>query len=535
MQQFLDPMTGRGPFFTRESEVRPNIFLISFDMVPFEFHGEVPGAPPMKTPNLDRLREGGVHFRHSYATAPLCSPSRASYLTGRYSYITTNSERSHDGHAIHLREDDTIFPEYLKASGYAVRHVGKSHVGTHKFIDVFGENDSPWDRWSPPWFDDDDYITYLRSRGLERISFSEPIRGVDASGGGAGAHYGGWIADQKGEGFPIDATYPFFLVDRTINKLESMDRGEAPLYLQLDFFGPHQPFSIPSGMEERRRELEELVEVPKSAEELLARGSGAPTAEPRVYSLYRKNWGLAERDTIRKYIIANILQYELMDMALGRLFDYLRSNGLYDDAWVFFLADHGEMNCRSLLVDKGAYLNPRVLRVPLYVKPPNGHGGVESRVVDEPVSLLDLSPTILELAGVDHGERADGVSFVPACTAVGWRRDEETSILAEVWNHVMPNPAVNLLVRADDGRLYQYTYNATDPVDELYDVESSSIELVNLIDDPRYAGVKELCLARLERVLAADSRWKSYLNFLRLEYAERFAHRGDRQHFERRV
>ena len=121
---------------------------ISTDMVPLDFHCP-PMATSVATPNIDALC--AVKFRHAFATSPLCSPSRAAYMTGRHSYITTNGERAHDGHAIHLRPDDVIFPEYLKATGYHTRHVGKCHVGAAKFIDVFGENDAPWDRWSPPW------------------------------------------------------------------------------------------------------------------------------------------------------------------------------------------------------------------------------------------------------------------------------------------------------------------------------------------------------------------------------------------------
>lgn len=98
----------------------------------------------------------------------------------------------------------------------------------------------------------------------------------------------------------------------------------------------------------------------------------------------------------------------------------------------------------------------------------------------------------------------------------------------------MPNPAVSIVFLYDDGRQYMLTYNATDSSDELYDIDESSVELRNLIDDRFYEHVLDSGLQELERVLAQDERWRSYLNFIRLEYADRFPHvGGDRQHFGR--
>ena len=249
---YIDELTGRAPFDYTEPEQRSNLLFISTDMVPPEFWNQGLNRQIRHTPALDQLSREGTTFANAFATAPVCSPSRAAYLTGRHSYIMTNSERGHDGHEMHLRPTDTIFPEYLSKVGYHIRHVGKSHVGRHKFMDTFGENDSPWDRWSPPWYDDDGYLAYLRGLGFGPISFNRGISGMSPSRSGEGNFYGGWIAPQNGNPFPIEGTYPWYLVERAIETLKSRTTEDAPFYLQLDFFAPHQPFAIPGDMEERR-------------------------------------------------------------------------------------------------------------------------------------------------------------------------------------------------------------------------------------------------------------------------------------------
>jgi arylsulfatase A-like enzyme len=526
-KRYLDPMTGHGPFGLDSDAAQPNILLISTDMVPPEFY--LPGPGP-HTPNLAALRDRHLFFANAWCTSPLCSPSRASYITGRYSYITTNSERAHDGHQTHLRPDDIIFPEYLKAAGYHLRHIGKCHAGAQKFGEVFSENDSPWDRWSPPWNDDDAYLRFLRNKGLGRFSFEREISGRSLTGKGKGNSYGGWIAPQNGNPFPKDATYPAYLVERAMDALEDRPDADQPFYLQLDFFGPHQPFAIPAGMEEREREIRATMHLPASYEKLAADDFKTATPEPRVYSLYRRNWGLDDAQTGLDYRVANQLQFELIDEFLGRLYGYLREKNLYDNTWIFFIADHGEMNVENALIDKGAYLHPRVVRAPIIAKPPAASPLAHRQdTVTTPTSLLDLAPTVLEIAGISTEARLDGVSLLRALT--GEQRPRTNPVLFEVWSHVIPNPCVGTIFTAADGGEYLFSFNASDPEDELYRLDGSLCP-DNLWNDPDYEAVRDEAIVVMHRRLAADERWKSYRGFLELTYPERLeAAAGDRQLF----
>jgi arylsulfatase A-like enzyme len=527
-KMYLDAKTGRGPFYCEEAGSKPNILLISVDMVAQEFLLKDRAAVPVHTPNLDALRREGMFFRNSFATAPLCSPSRASYLTGRYSYITANAERGHDGHAVHLRDHDILFPEYLKAAGYRTRHSGKCHVGGRKFLEIFGENDAPWDRWSPPWYDDEQYISFLKTKDLEPFEFQRSIYGRSAVPGQRGNFYGGWIAAQNGNPFPKEATYPAYLIDRALTFLKT----DRPLYLQLDFFAPHQPFAIPGGMEQREREIREQINPPDSYLALAANGFRSPEGEPRVYRLYRKNWGLEEAQILLDYRVANQLQFELIDQLLGGLFAELRGRGLYDTSWIVFLADHGEMNGELALIDKGAYLHPRVVRAPLMIKPPkNVSIPRRGREIAQTCSLLDLAPTILEICGIETPERLDGRSLLE--TAAGRKRPEDKPLIFEVWHHVVPNPCVGTIFQASDGHLYSYVYNGADDRDELYRLGGTGEQDgPNCIADPAMEKIRIEGIRTLSARMEADPRWFVYAQYLRLEYAEFLpSGSGDRQLF----
>jgi arylsulfatase A-like enzyme len=529
-KRYVDPVTGRGPFWMDAERAHSNILLITMDMVPREFYLHFEESAPLRAPVLHGLKREHVFFENAYCASPLCSPSRAAYLTGRYPYITGNSERAHDGHEIHIREDDILFPAYLKGAGYHVRHVGKSHVGTHKYMDIFGETDSPWDRWSPPWYDDDEYVDYLRERGFERFTFERSIYGEDPSGRGRGNFYGGWVASQRGKPFTAELSYPAFLVHKAVKSLESRRDQDKPFYLQLDFFGPHQPFAIPSDMQQREEQIREQVKLPRSYQKLLENGFSAPWPEPRVYRMYRKNWGLANPQTLKDYMVAHQLQFELMDAVIGNLFEYLKKEGLYEDMWIVFIADHGEMNGRMGLIDKGAFLNPAVLQVPVILKAPEAHSPAPaSRTVRRAVSLLDLAPTILDIAGVRTDERLDGTSLLR--TLEGIPRPADKPILFDVWSHAVPNPCVGMVFETDDGPPYMYTFNTVDDLDELYLLDGSA-EPLNVFGEDEQKGVVDAVIERMHAVLEHDERWRGYADYFKLTYAERLRRPlGDRQRF----
>lgn len=508
----LDPKTGAHPF-TLTDAPRPNVFLLTVDMIPREsYDPESPLRAHLRTPHLDRLFADGIRFSHACSTSPLCGPSRAAYLTGRASYMTVNEERAHDGWQAVLRPDDAIFPEYLKASGYLTKHAGKGHVGTEKFLDAFGENDAPWNRWAPPLADDDAYLAYLDGLGLQPPVWHEPLVGKRPDGVTPGNSLGGWVRQANGEPFPVEGLYDYYLAELATRKLDAALRQRTagqPLYVQLDFFGPHQPFMIPESCRGRFEELLQLVALPATYDEAM---SGAADW-PRVYEFYRRNWGLYDREVARHYMAMNLLQVEVLDQAIGRFLAALDARGLYDDAAVIFLGDHGEMNGERALVDKGVYGHPKVALTPLGVKLPQDERAGEG--VAEIVSLLDVAPTVFALTGIEPTDRLDGKSLLEA--------GAPRNFIFEAGWHVCPNPAVSFCAELA-GRRFMYTYNLCDPRDELYDMDDRTYR--DLADDPAVADIKRELIQRLGAFLESDPRWTCYWHTFRLDKFEQLGRPG---------
>jgi arylsulfatase A-like enzyme len=504
---FTQPRTGVGPYKRTGTKKPPNIFLISADMVsPDLYHPDRPLSKNVQLPNIRSLMVDGTFFSNSFCTVPLCAPSRASYMTGRYSYIQGNGERAPEGLEAQLRPDDIIFPEYLKASGYITRQAGKGHLGTKKFLDAFGENDQPWDRWSPPVFDDEGFLAYQRGLGIKPQKYSREIVFQMQDRTTPGNSTGGWIVQEDGKQFPFEAHYSCYLAKRAIETLRSIMQTENAakhaIYLQLDIFDPHQPFSIPDGYQEREKELRSQITVPDSYAAARNRDFKKWPYEPEILDIYRKYWGIYDPQALIDYRIAYILQMEVVDRAIGIFLDEVRTLGLYESSLIAFISDHGEMNGRRAMVDKGVYLYPDVLRVPFIVKSP---GPPETRVVKDSVSLMDLSQTLLDSAGIQPEAKFDGISLTPALR--GEPLPKRSLLFFGGW-HVGVNFACGLEHRTSDGRHFLYAYNLSSPNDELYDMQAVDAE--NLIDRPAYAQIRDELIQLLAEELQRDPRWIGY-------------------------
>ncbi len=516
--RFVNRKTGGHPYRYREGGKRPNIFLITLDMVsPDHYHPSRTMQNALETPTLRALFRDSVTFSNAFCASPLCAPARAALATGRYTYITANGERAHDGHETILRPTDVIFQEYLKASGYVTKHAGKGHLGTQKFMDAFDENDNAWDRWAPPIFDDETYLVHLARLGVKRQRYRKEISGLQQDRATRGVSFGGWIEQEDGRPFPIEAQYTHYLVGRAIEKLDAAlaeSKGERPVYLELDIFDPHQPFSIPDGFADREKALRAAFRLPESYERVRARNWKPAPDDPKIYSFYSKNWGLYNPETVLDYRVANALQMEVIDRALARFIAALKQRGLYEDSIIVFTSDHGEMNGRRALVDKGVYLFPDVLRVPLAVKAP----GVAPRAVEETVSHLDIAPTLLGAARLEPMERLDGRPLPLDGKPLGDR-----DLLFECGWHVGVNFACAIQRQSAEGH-HLYTYNCSSEVDELYDLAST--DAVNLAQDPAHKKLRGEMVRRMGATLERDPRWIGYWHSFRLDHYEDLPRRG---------
>jgi len=251
--------------------------------------------------------------------------------------------------------------------------------------------------------------------------------------------------------------------------------------------------------------------LPESYDEALATLGGE---WPRVYGFYLRNWGLYPQETARQYMLMNMLQVEALDTAIGAFIKALDRRGLYADSAIILSGDHGEMNCERALVDKGVYGHPKTARVPLALKLPGGASA--GTVVEDLVSLVDVAPTVFELAGVMPLDRLDGESLVSVARGEGWC--PERPILLECGWHVCPNPAVATFAEIPGRGGFMYTYNLTSPRDELYNLDDLSYR--DLSTDAAFSDVKAEMIRRLGAILESDPRWTCYWHTFRLDKYE---------------
>jgi arylsulfatase A-like enzyme len=169
------------------------------------------------------------------------------------------------------------------------------------------------------------------------------------------------------------------------------------------------------------------------------------------------------------------------------------------------------MNGRRATVDKGVYLYPDVLRVPFIIKPPQSTARLHA-TVESPVSLLDLSQTLLEFAGITPEAKFDGLSLLPYLRD-GKGSEDRTLLFFGGW-HVGVNFACGIQHLGSDGHRYLYAYNCTSTVDELYDMDSE--DAVNLIDSPEHSRVREELIRRLGAALEKDPRWIGFWSEFRI-------------------
>ena len=508
--RFTQERTGVGPFHTVRSGKPPHVLMISADMVgPDLYHPARTLSRHVQLPAIRSLMQDGTFFSNAFCTVPLCAPSRASYLTGRYSYVQGNSERAPEGLETQLRPDDIIFPEYLRAAGYVARQVGKCHVGAQKFLDAFGDNDQPWDQWSPPVFTDDDFLAYQRSLGVKPQKYSREIVFRMQDRTTPGNSVGGWIVQEDGKPFPLEAQYSYYLGKKAIETVESLlsngSLKDHPMYLQLDIFDPHQPFSIPAGFEDRERELRKIMTVPNSWRNAQQHNFQRIPDEPEIIDIYRRYWGIYDPGELIDYRVAYVLQMELVDRVIGMVIERLKELGFYDNMLIAFISDHGEMDGRRAIVDKGVYLYPDIVRVPMVFKLPANMPRRQA-TVESPVSLLDLSQTILDFAGIRPEAKFDGISLLPMLQS-GQGTEERTLLFFGGW-HVGVNFDCGIQHLAADGHRYLYSYNCTSTVDELFDLGSE--DATNLIDSPDHAEIRRDLIHRLGAALQSDPRWLGY-------------------------
>jgi len=382
-----------------EAAARPSFVIVLSDDQRFDALGVVQREqgssarfPWLETPALDRLAAEGVRFRNAFVVSSLCSPSRASLLTGLYGHASgvTDNETP-------LAEGTVTIASLLRHAGYRTGYVGKWHMG--------GQVERPGFEWSASYVGQGSYFdgTFLVD------GEPEPTRG--------------WVDDVA--------------TDYALEFLR--EHGAEPFLLVVGYKAPHgpqRPGSVPERARGRHRDVA-LEPAPNAA------------ALPPYEAPQRGGWLDGTDDSVRSY-------FDLigaMDDAFGRLLDGIDALGLRERTVVIFAGDNGYLlGEHGMRTKRAAYEGS--IRIPLLVRWPAMGVAARGLRVDEPVLNVDLAPTLLALAGVPapgplHGRDLAGLI---ESREHGWR----SAFLYEFFQRPDFGIPTQLALRAPDAKLIVY-------------------------------------------------------------------------------
>jgi len=421
---------------------RPNVLVIMADqLVPF-LTGAY-GNATVKTPNLDLLTRRGVRFDAAYSANPLCAPARACLMTGKYS----SRIGVHDNAAPMACDELTIAHHFARA-GYDTAWSGKMHYvgpdqhhGLHRRIshDIYPADFSwvkPRDRKTPG--------EHARNYISSGVHVGREDRGKDATG----SPKGNLALDEEAHSAALQ-----YLQARKA-------QPEQPFFLGVSYNYPHEPF-WPG---KREWDLYEgtKVEIPEYPSNLEDTYSVMDRWLNRHHAADR--YPVRDGEGLKKLHRAYYALVTLVDRWVGELVEAIERNGFGDNTVVVFTSDHGDMLGHKGMVQKRSFYEWSA-RVPLVVADPRGRFAGTS--VPEPVSLIDILPTLLDLTGLENGEAPgiDGSSLVPLMEG---RRDGGRTIFSE--SHSEGMHATCFLARR--GR-WKYTY-----------IHGHAPQLFDVVDDP---------------------------------------------------
>ena len=450
---------GTGSATRPEAQRRPNMVFVLVDDMRWD-EVRAAGHPFVQTPNMDRLAREGARFLNAFATTPLCSPSRASFLTGQYAYthgIVDNTARpSHDL---------PIFPRDLQRAGYATGFFGKWHMGN---------DDSPRQGFS--------HWVAMPGQG-EAL---DPQLNVDGARVKAAGYVTDILTDYVERFIERFAQGPFlvYLAHKAIHpNIVQRDDGST---IEV----PGQPGGFVAAERHRGRYLGQTMPRRPTA---FHPPTGKPALERRIGALPPLGRDTATSDDVIRGRLEMLLA---VDESLGRILDTLTRIGQVDNTVVVFTSDHGFFYGEHGLGEERRLAYEETIRIPMLVRyPPVVAAGSTPA---EMTLSLDVAPTLLELAGLERGAHLQGRSLVPVFR--GEARNWRQSFLIEYYSDTVFPRIFKMGYQAVRTARHKYIeYRELDNMNELYDLESDPYEERNLIAAPGAQGT----LAQIRSELTA--------------------------------
>jgi N-acetylglucosamine-6-sulfatase len=439
----------------------PNIVFVLVDDMRWD-DMRAAGHPFIETPNMDRLAREGVRFTNAFATTPLCSPSRASFLTGQYARthgIVDNTARP--SHQL------PVFPRDLQKAGYTTGFFGKWHMGT---------DDTPrpgFNRW-----------VAMPGQG-EAI---DPHLNVDGRRLQAKGYVTDILTDHVEQFIRGAGAQPFlvYLAHKAIHP-NIVQRDDGSLVSV-----PGQPGGFVAADRHRGRYIGRTMPRRPSAFK-------PPLDKPALMRPIGTLPPLGrETATTDEEIRGRIEMLLAVDDSLGRIVSTLEKAGTLDNTVVVFTSDHGYFYGEHGLNEERRLAYEETIRIPLLIRYPAAIKA--GSVAPELVLSIDLAPTLLALAGVAPSPGLEGRSLQPIMAGAprGWR----SSLLIEYYSDTVFPRVLNMGYSAVRTSRHKYIqYRELKGMDELYDLEADPGEERNLIASPQSASLLAGMQAELKTLL----------------------------------
>ncbi len=422
---------------------KPNILFIAIDDLN-DWVGPLDGHPQIQTPAMDRLAARGTTFLNAHTQAPLCNPSRTSLMTGRRPSTTGVYGLRPWFREVEELADLVTIPQYFESHGYSTHSTGKIYHGRYGRA----ETDNEFQSLGPP--------AGVGARPAEKL--------VNTPQNHPLMDWGTFPHEDEEKGDWQVASW-------AVEQLEGPLKGDIdkPFYLSVGFFLPHVPCYVTQKWYDMYPE--ETLQLPP-----MRRDDRDDTPrfswymhwilpEPRLKFLEEANqW----KNLVRSYLAS----ISFVDSQVGRVLDALETSGHADNTIVVLWSDHGWHLGEKLITGKNT-LWDRSTRVPLIFA---GPGVGEGQKVTSPAELLDMYPTLGELAGLPPQPGLEGHSLVPQLNDPNAPRP---------WPAMTTHNHDNHGIRTENWRYVHYA----DGSEELYDMVNDPNEWVNLVDDPEHLAV----------------------------------------------
>lgn len=435
------------------AQQKPHIILIMADQHRSDALGCM-GNPAVISPNIDKLSEEGTLFCNGYSSTPSSTPARAGLLTGMSPW-----RHGMLGYGRVATQYKYEMPAMLREQHYYTFGIGKMHWSPQKSLHGFhGTLIDESGRAETKYFISD-YRLWLQ---MQMPGVNPNLTGI------------GWNEHRAGTYKLPEELHPTAWTGKMACELIQNYNNEAPLFLKISFARPHSPYDPPQRLLDEYEDKE--IPAPYIGDWCSKYAAQLDPAKADKDAPFA-NFGAEYAKNSRKYYYANVT---FIDEEIGKIVQALKDKGMYDNALICYISDHGDMlgdhyHWRKTYPYEGS------THVPYIVKWPESFGIKEGIKVDEPVELRDLLPTFLEASGAQIPEEMDGLSLlalVDESRKHTWRQYIDLE-------HATCYTKENYWCALTDGKI-KYVWNYYTGEEQLFDLTKDRGELRNLVSEKHY-------------------------------------------------